>query len=85
MSTRHPPSISLKRRFATLADGFSLTLSGCAGSPLAPFSLDMPPLVLAPVAQAGGNDQRGRFREIYCAVLQARAGKFPTCARATMR
>jgi hypothetical protein len=69
--------IGLKRRFATLAAAFGLTLSGCAGSPLAPFSLDMPPLVLAPVGQAGGSDQRGRFREIYCAVLQARAGEVP--------
>jgi hypothetical protein len=69
--------IGLKRRFATLAAAFALTLSGCAGSPLAPFSLDMPPLVLAPVGQAGGSDQRGRFREIYCAVLQARAGEVP--------
>ena len=67
----------MKRRFATLAAAFGLTLSGCAGSPLAPFSLDMPPLVLAPVTQAGGSDQRGRFREIYCAVLQARAGEVP--------
>jgi hypothetical protein len=54
-----------------------VALAGCAGSPLIPFSTDTPPLVLAPVAQAGVSDQRGRFREIYCAVLQARAGEVP--------
>ncbi len=52
-------------------------LAGCAGSPLVPFSTDTPPLVLAPVAQAGVQDKRGRFREIYCAVLQARAAEVP--------
>jgi len=54
-----------------------LALAGCTGSPLVPFSTDAPPLVLAPVAQAGVTDQRGRFREIYCAVLQARAAEIP--------
>ncbi len=54
-----------------------LALAGCKGSPLVPFSTDAPPLVLAPVAQAGVQDQRGRFREIYCAVLQARAAEVP--------
>jgi hypothetical protein len=52
-------------------------LAGCAGSPLQPFSTDTPPLVLTPAAQAGVQDQRGRFREIYCAVLQARADELP--------
>ena len=53
------------------------TLAGCAGSPLVPFSTDTPPLVLVPAAQAGVQDKRGRFREIYCAVLVARAGQVP--------
>jgi hypothetical protein len=53
------------------------TLAGCAGSPLVPFSADTPPLVLVPAAQAGVQDKRARFREIYCAVLQARAGEVP--------
>jgi hypothetical protein len=54
-----------------------MTLAGCTGSPLVPFSTDAPPLVLAPVEQAGVQDKRGRFREIYCAVLQARAAEVP--------
>jgi len=56
---------------ATLA----LALPGCAGSPLVPFSTDSPPLILVPAGQAGVQDKRGRFREIYCAVLEARAGE----------
>ena len=52
-------------------------LVGCSSSPLVPFSTDMPPLVLVPAAQAGVQDQRGRFREIYCAVLAARANEVP--------
>lgn len=60
-----------------------LALAGCASSPLVPFSTDTPPLVLAPAAQAGVQDKRGRFREIYCAVLQARAAKSRTFAPAT--
>jgi hypothetical protein len=58
-----------------LAAAMGLALAGCAGSPLQPFSTDTPPLVLVPTAQAGVQDRRGRFREIYCAVLQARAGE----------
>jgi hypothetical protein len=55
----------------------SLVLAGCAASPLVPFSTDTPPLILVPAAQAGVHDQRGRFREIYCAVLAARASEVP--------
>jgi hypothetical protein len=54
-----------------------LSLAGCAGAPLEPFSTDTTPLVLVPAAQAGVHDKRGRFREIYCAVLEARAGQVP--------
>jgi hypothetical protein len=39
---------------------------------LVPYSADTPPLVRVPAANAGIQDKRGRFREIYCAVLQAR-------------
>jgi hypothetical protein len=60
-----------------LVAAMGLALVGCAGSPLQPFSTDTPPLVLTPASQAGVQDKRGRFREIYCAVLQARAGEVP--------
>jgi hypothetical protein len=55
----------------------TLLLSGCAGSPLVPFSTETPPLVLVPAGQAGVQDKRGRFREVYCAVLKARAADVP--------
>jgi hypothetical protein len=60
-----------------LSAAVGLALIGCAGTPLIPFSTDTPPLVLAPATQAGVQDKRGRFREIYCAVLQARASEVP--------
>lgn len=62
---------------ASFAAAIGLALAGCAGSPLQPFSTDTPPLVMVPAAQAGVQDKRGRFREIYCAVLQARANEVP--------
>jgi hypothetical protein len=51
-----------------------LALAGCADAPLLPFSTETVPLIVVPAAQAGVQDQRGRFREIYCGVLAARAG-----------
>ena len=47
-------------------------LGGCAAQPLMPYTADTPPLVLVPAAQAGVQDKRARFREIFCAVLEAR-------------
>jgi hypothetical protein len=52
-------------------------LGACATKPLVPYSTDTPPLVLVPASQAGVQDQRGRFREIYCAVLKARGPGLP--------
>jgi hypothetical protein len=52
-------------------------LGACATKPLIPYSTDTPPLILAPATQAGIADQRGRFREIYCAVLAARGAEVP--------
>jgi hypothetical protein len=50
-----------------------LVLAACA-APLVPYSTDTPPLVLVPAVQASVIDERARFREIYCAVLEARPG-----------
>ncbi|WP_254898646.1 hypothetical protein [Paraburkholderia atlantica] len=52
-------------------------LGACATKPLIPFSTDTPPLILAPATEVGIADQRGRFREIYCAVLEARGAEVP--------
>ena len=61
-------------------------LGGCASQPLMPYSADTPPLVVVPVAQAGVQDKRARFREIFCAVLEARKDTTsPTIGRATKR
>jgi dienelactone hydrolase len=54
-----------------------LALGACASKPLVPYSIDTPPLVLVPASQAGVQDKRGRFREIYCAVLGARERNVP--------
>jgi hypothetical protein len=55
----------------------AIALGGCAGPPLMPFSTDTPPLALLPAAKSGLEDRRGRFREIYCAVLEARKDVLP--------
>lgn len=52
-------------------------LGGCSSSPLVAFSADTPPLALLPATQAGIIDQRARFREIYCAVLEAGGSALP--------
>lgn len=59
------------------AAAIAALLAGCSGEPLMPFSSDGPPLAMVPAADAGVQDRRGRFREIYCAVLQARAAELP--------
>jgi hypothetical protein len=58
--------------FAALSLAACLLLVACASRPLTPYFTDTPPLILVPAAQAGVEDKRGRFREIYCAVLAAR-------------
>ena len=49
-----------------------VTLVACASKPLVAYSTDTPPLVLVPAASAAVVDKRARFREIYCAILEAR-------------
>jgi dienelactone hydrolase len=56
----------------SLAIAASVLLGSCASDPLIPYSTDTPPLALFPAAQAGVQDKRARFREIYCAVLKQR-------------
>ena len=49
-----------------------LVMGACTSPPLVPYSTDTVPLVLVPAAQAGTQDGRARFREIFCAVLETR-------------
>ncbi len=60
-----------------LASAAAAVLGGCAAPPLMPYSADTAPLILLPAAQVGVQDQRGRFREIFCAVLEARKAELP--------
>ena len=62
---------------ALLAGGTCLALSACSSTPLVPYTADTPPLVLVPARMAGVTDQRARFREIYCAVLEAHGHDLP--------
>src|SRR4249920_3751264 len=67
----------MSRRLPWPALAASLALAACAQKPLIPYSADTPPLALVPAAQAGVQDKRARFREIYCAVLAARKSEVP--------
>jgi len=52
-------------------------LAACSSKPLNPWTVDSPPLALVPIADAGIDDQRGRFREIFCEVLESRGEDWP--------
>jgi len=55
----------------------SIIVSACSTTPLSPYTEDTPPLILVPASQAGVKDQRGRFREIFCTILEARGQTLP--------
>lgn len=55
----------------------SLLVSACTTPPLSPYTEDTPPLILVPATQADVEDKRGRFREIFCAVLEAHGPALP--------
>ena len=50
---------------------------GCATEPAMPYTLATSPLAFLPAAGAGIDDQRGRFREILCAVDEAHGHQLP--------
>ena len=62
---------------AVMAMSAMMMLNACATAPLSPYSEDTPPLILVPASKAGVEDRRGRFREIFCAVLEAREQELP--------
>ena len=55
----------------------TIFISACATTPLLPYSEDSTPLILVPASQAGVVDKRGRFREIFCAILEERGPTLP--------
>lgn len=65
------------RLLVTLSVTASIFVSACSTAPLTPYSEDTPPLVLLPASQAGIDDKRGRFREIFCAILDERGQSLP--------
>jgi hypothetical protein len=68
-------SANRRASFAALAS--CLALVACATKPLVPYTTDTPPLILVPASYAGVQDKRARFREIYCAVLEAHGRALP--------
>jgi len=55
----------------------SVFISACSINPISPYSEASPPLILVPISQAAVKDKRGRFREIFCAVLEERGQTLP--------
>lgn len=55
----------------------AIILNACAAKPITPYSEDVSPLILLPASQAGITDKRGRFREIFCSVLEERGAALP--------
>lgn len=55
----------------------ALMVSACAGKPLVPWDTESAPYVMVPIADADIDDRRGRFREIFCAVLESRGSDWP--------
>jgi hypothetical protein len=75
-----------RRVLAILTTLFLLT--GCTSKPLIPWTDDAPPQALVPVAAAGIDDRRGRFREVFCEVLESRGEEWPDyrpCEEALIR
>jgi len=77
LRTGHLTRRGITWRQGRVVAALCVVLTGCASEPLVPFSTAGAPLILVPAAQAGVQDKRGRFREIYCAVLAARVGEVP--------
>ncbi len=82
-------STLLSTRMPLLAVAASMMiLAACSSVPLIPYSEDSPPLLLVPATQVGVQDKRGRFREIFCSVLEQRGAALPDyrpCADALTR
>ena len=65
-----------------------LLMAGCASRPLLPYTTETTPLMLVPAIQDKEQDERGRFREIYCQILEARKDSVPdyrACDEAIVR
>ena len=57
--------------------GLNCYISACSSPPLLPFDQDSTPLALFPISKAGIEDERGRFRDIFCSILETRRDVLP--------
>jgi len=84
-----PPRLRRRARaFGSLLAIAAAFLAGCAPKPMISYSVATPPLILVPASDAGVVDGRARFREIYCAVTEARGLELPDyrpCEEAVVR
>lgn len=64
-------------RLALVVAALLFLLSACSNKPLHPWSASHPPQVMVPLVDAGIVDKRGRFREVYCEVLESRGEEWP--------
>ena len=55
----------------------SILAAACSSKPIVPYTTDAAPQALLPVSRAGIDDQRGRFREIVCAILEDHGRDLP--------
>lgn len=72
----------LRRRVSRFRSRLALVLSAllataCTPAPLIRYDLHTPAAALVPIGYAGISDERPRFREIFCAIRQARGALFP--------
>ncbi|MEH6453554.1 MAG: hypothetical protein V7782_11010 [Psychromonas sp.] len=72
-----PGTRLVNKRFTAMLITLIFFVSACSTTPLAPYTEDTPPLVLLPASQAGIDDKRGRFREIFCTILEERKATLP--------
>lgn len=86
------PAMFFEKMKSLLCPGLAslafIASAGCGATQLAPYSLDTPPVVLAPASRAGIEDGRGRFREVYCAVREGHGKSLPDdkpCAEVVLR
>jgi hypothetical protein len=70
-ATARPARLAASRLLA------AALVAGCAASRSFPTRPTRRPLVLVPAGSAGVVDKRARFREIYCAVLEAHGHELP--------
>ncbi len=64
-------------RHAVLGVFAAALLAGCASTPPLPHIVEASPQLRLPAVHSAAQDRRGRFREIFCAVLEARKDALP--------